>query len=274
MRAEQVLSSALLDILFENRNKGYGAYNLRKFYNNRLVKALAVMMLLAALMFLFIRMSVKENVQRVPVVPDIEITRVFELPPPAPVEPPKPKAVPTKPAAPVASYAYVDNINITKEEADVAPLVNNLEDVAIAAVTQAGIPGVVQKVQAPVVVEAPAKEGAPGSAFIPDPSVPRNSADIMPLYPGGMDALRKFLQKNLQNPEEIAPGEEVLVKIKFVVGYNGKLQGFEVVKDGGKAFNQEVVRVLRKMPEWIPGKSNGQNVAVYYTIPVRFMVTD
>ena len=69
MRAEQVLSSAMLDILFENRNKGYGAYNLRKFYNNRLVKALAGMMLLATLLFIFVRMSVKENVKLV--VPDV-----------------------------------------------------------------------------------------------------------------------------------------------------------------------------------------------------------
>ena len=155
-----------------------------------------------------------------------------------------------------------------------APLVKNLDDVAISTITQDGLEVGKQVVQAPVAI-GPASTGlAPVTAVVPDPSVPRNTADVMPAYPGGMDALRKFLQKNLQNPEDIAEGEEVLVKIKFVVGYDGKLQGFDVVKDGGRAFNQEVVRVLKKMPEWIPGKSNGQNVAVYYTIPVRFMVSD
>ena len=274
MKAEQVLSSALLDILFENRNKGYGAYNLRKFYNNRLVKALAGMVLLAALMFLFIRMSVKGNIKAAPVVPDVETTRVFELPPAAPVEPPKPKAPKTAPPVKTASYAYVEKINITKDEANVAPLVKNLNDVAIATITQDGLQKSVQVIQAPVALGTVSKDVGLLAATIPDPSIPRNTADIMPAYPGGMEALRKFLQKNLNNPEEVVPGEEVLVKIKFIVGYDGKLHGFNIEKDGGRAFNQEVIRVLRKMPEWIPGKSNGQNVAVYYTIPVRFMVTE
>ena len=59
-----------------------------------------------------------------------------------------------------------------------------------------------------------------------------------------------------------------------MVGFDGKLQGFETIEDGGAAFNKEVIRVLKKMPEWIPGKSNGENVAVYYTIPVKFVPSD
>jgi protein TonB len=66
-------------------------------------------------------------------------------------------------------------------------------------------------------------------------------------------------------------GEVVSVKMKFVVGYDGKLKGFETIQDGGEDFNKEVLRVLKKMPEWEPGKSNGQNVSVYYTIPVKFV---
>ena len=56
-----------------------------------------------------------------------------------------------------------------------------------------------------------------------------------------------------------------------MVGYDGVLKGFETVEDGGKAFNQEVIRVLKKMPTWIPGKTSGENVSVYYTIPVKFV---
>lgn len=69
-------------------------------------------------------------------------------------------------------------------------------------------------------------------------------------------------------------GEMVSVYIKFVVGYDGKLQKFNVVKDGGEVFNNEVIRVLKKMPQWIPGKSKGQNVSVYFTIPVKFVSAD
>ena len=98
--------------------------------------------------------------------------------------------------------------------------------------------------------------------------------DVLPAYPGGMDALIKFLERNLRTPEELANGETVNVRIKFVVGYNGKLQSFVTVLDGGDAYNKEVVRVLKKMPDWIPGKARGENVSVYYTIPVKFVTTD
>jgi protein TonB len=46
------------------------------------------------------------------------------------------------------------------------------------------------------------------------------------------------------------------------------------MEDGGYVFNNEVIRVLKKMREWIPGKSNGQNVSVYYTIPVKFAAAE
>jgi periplasmic protein TonB len=89
-----------------------------------------------------------------------------------------------------------------------------------------------------------------------------------------MEALRNFLQKNLQNPEDIEEGGMVSVKIKFVVGYDGTLKSFETVEDGGAAFNNEVIRVLKKMKPWNPGKTRGENVSVYYTIPVKFTTSE
>jgi protein TonB len=93
----------------------------------------------------------------------------------------------------------------------------------------------------------------------------------MPSYPGGMDALRKFLERNLENPRDMEEGEVANVKVKFVVGFNGELQSFVTVQDGGDEFNREVMRVLKKMPNWLPGKAKGQNVSVFYTIPVKFI---
>jgi periplasmic protein TonB len=65
----------------------------------------------------------------------------------------------------------------------------------------------------------------------------------------------------------------VSVKVKFIVGYDGQLKGFETIEDGGVAFNNEVIRVLKKMPNWIPGKISGENVSVFYTVPVKFMTS-
>ena len=101
-----------------------------------------------------------------------------------------------------------------------------------------------------------------------------DEVDVLPSYPGGMDALRKFLEKNLQTPTEMEADETVTVRVKFVVDYTGKLKSFVTVLDGGEAYNKEVVRVLRKMPDWVPGKTRGENVSVYYIIPVKFTAAD
>lgn len=92
----------------------------------------------------------------------------------------------------------------------------------------------------------------------------------MPQYPGGVKALLDFLKKNLHAPQDVEEGDEVLVKVKFVVDYNGKMESFNIIKSGGDEFDNEVIRVLKKMPLWIPGKSNGENVSVYYVVPVKF----
>ena len=89
-----------------------------------------------------------------------------------------------------------------------------------------------------------------------------DAVDVLPSYPGGMDALKKFLEKNLQTPGELENGETISVRVKFVVDYAGKLKSFETVLDGGEAYNKEVVRVLKKMPDWIPGKAKGEKVSV------------
>jgi protein TonB len=110
----------------------------------------------------------------------------------------------------------------------------------------------------------------PEAVKVVDKEIPRLTAELMPAFPGGMEALRKFLERNLRNPEDVEPGTVLAVKIRFIVGYDGKLKGFQIIEDGGEPFNNEVLRVLKKMPEWIPGKSDGEKVSVYYTIPVKF----
>ena len=82
-----------------------------------------------------------------------------------------------------------------------------------------------------------------------DKITPNDFAEVMPSYPGGIQALRKFLEKNLKNPQDLEEGQNIKVRIRFIVGYDGNLKGFETIQDGGTAFNNEVIRVLRKMPQ-------------------------
>lgn len=267
MNKELILKSELLDIIFENRNKSYGAYDLRKFYDNRLLKSVSIMVVTVMVLSAFTFIPGKKKA-----VIDTGIfeTTVVSLPPPKEKvkELEKPKDQPKPPEQ------RTDQFNkpvIVDAKTPVSPLVSLSDSAAIGSKTLTGKPGVL-----PVV--APTEIPGNGPLVIIEPVLPVvdktspiYNAELMPSYPGGLAALRKFLERNLQTPKDMEDGEEVDVRIRFVVGYDGKLQSFVTVKDGGEAYNNEVVRVLKKMPEWIPGKSNGENVSVYYTIPVKFL---
>jgi protein TonB len=131
-------------------------------------------------------------------------------------------------------------------------------------------------VHAPVAPAGPVGVAEVAAVVAPviDKIIPVDHPEVQPSYPGGIDALRKFLERNLVNPKEMEEGEMVSVNVSFVVGFDGKLQRFAVVKDGGDIFNREVIRVLKKMPDWVPGKSRGENVAVNFTIPIKFVPAD
>ena len=269
MRTEQILSADILDILFENRNKSYGAYNLRKYYGNRLTKALGLTFLSAGVVVFSFMLFKKEKVMR-PEIPEIFTSSVDVTPIPHKPEVPKPQPPLTKPDEKKASHLFVKNLVIS--QTDPTPLAKNLDSVAISGKTVAGLP------QDRPLVKDPEPVSGNGNGTLPEKKVdnltPMYRAEVMPAYPGGMEALRKFLQKNLQNPQDMEQGQTIAVKIKFVVGYDGELKSFETIEDGGAAFNNEVIRVLKKMPEWTPGKSNGENVSVYYTIPVKFTAAE
>jgi protein TonB len=97
---------------------------------------------------------------------------------------------------------------------------------------------------------------------------------LMPGFPGGTEALVRFLKQNLQTPEEsMESGSRVTVKARFEAQRDGSIGGIEILQSGGKDFDEEVVRVLNKMPIWAPGSQNGRNVAVYFTLPIVFEAT-
>jgi periplasmic protein TonB len=266
MKTELILKSDVLDIL-DNRNKAYGAYNLRKFYDNRLMKSLGIMMgvvvVLSAFTFIPKKKVVINEQGYIP-------TYGYIIPAERKKEVVKPKQ-PQTPKQKAPTQTWLKPVIVDSKE-PVKPLTTLSDSVVTASTTTLGEPG-----NHPPIIQ-PAGSGDGGSVVTPEPAKPAidintpiYSPEIMPSYPGGMEALRKFLQRNLTNPKEMEEGEEVSVKVKFVVDYNGNLKSFVTVQDGGGEFNKEVIRVLNKMPNWIPGKSNGQNVSVYYTIPVKFI---
>ena len=77
--------------------------------------------------------------------------------------------------------------------------------------------------------------------------------------------------KNLIQPDDLNAGEKIVVLASFIMGKNGHLEQVKIIKSGRTDLDQEVQRVINKMPVWKPGLQNGNAVAVYLNLPVTFM---
>jgi protein TonB len=95
--------------------------------------------------------------------------------------------------------------------------------------------------------------------------------EVMPEFPGGSGALLKWLNENMSYPPIAQEqGIQGRVSLRFVVRPDGSIDNVEVVKGLDPSCDKEAVRVVKKMPKWIPGKQNGNPVNVYFSLPVLF----
>lgn len=269
MNKDAILKSDLLDILFDNRNKAYGAYELRKFYPERMKISLAILFSAVALLCSFTFLKREKMIEPdYSFVNDLIIKQVqFDKNIPAPVK--QTHVVKAKYQAKLLSSILLVP---KKDSSDIIKDISRLE---------IGSTNIYDFTEDPLEVpNAPEKGNNNYMASAPPlpPEINNNqpyyNPDVQATFPGGEKALIRFLERNLQTPNGLENHEMIQVKIKFVVGFDGDLQSFTLVKDGGNEFNNEVIRVLKKMPKWNPGKKSGQNVPVYYTIPVKFTAVE
>ncbi len=275
MNKDLILKTDILDIIFEKRNKAYGAYDLRRFYPDRLKLALGLMLAAAAIFSAFALVPPKQNNEVVKVIIKDEprFTRVDETPgeKPKKQEIKKAETAKAEPKKILSSQRrFISKITI----ADRGVKTDSIK--TLLPIDNIGTKDIANNHPGPFLITPvktePAGDGKPGQAVSVDKSIPMDEdmVEVLPSYPGGMEALKKFLEKHLQTPTDMEPGETVSVRVKFVVDYAGKLKSFAPLADGGQAYNNEVIRVLKKMPDWVPGKAKGENVSVYYVIPVKF----
>ncbi len=262
MNSNTILQSNLLDIIFENRNKDYGAYTLRRDYNSRLLKSLFAMLFTTIVLAVWLSLH--------PVTPILNPGATIFFSDTLVVSTAKQSDKPRAAKAKMQSTAknnppvLVKNILADKKISD-EPVVSTHstgDAIGIFPFETAG-----DNINAGTVTEPKEIEVIKTSV---NKTEPRATADVMPQYPGGIKELIRYLKKNLVAPKDIDEGEEIDVKIKFVVSYDGSLAGFNIIQSGGNVFDDEVIRVIKKMPKWIPGKTQGENVSVYYVIPVKF----
>ena len=169
----------------------------------------------------------------------IEVTFREETPPPPAPEPPAPETV------------LSDVIEIKDNTEEVETVDFSAEDDASQRVV----------VQAPVA--APVEEEEEQQIFV--------VVEKMPEFPGGEEAMRRYLARNIRYPLIAQEnGIQGRVICQFVVNADGKIVDVQVVRGVEASLDAEAVRVIQSMPSWTPGKQGGKSVRVKYTLPIRF----
>lgn len=259
MTNKEILQADLLDILFEHRNKLYGAYALRKTYSHRLGIALGVAL---STVLLFILMSfIKKNGKGDIIRQHENIVKVTPLV--LPEEKPKePEPIKEKPKA-QADYQKI--IVVPDNEADTNIVKNDdLENKIIGNKTVKGDPP-------NDIVSKPESSGNGDGEKEPEKKEEPLGPSREPSFPGGSAAWLTFLQRYLQAPTDVEPGERIEVKVRFWIDVDGSVSRAEIIKSGGSAFDKEVLRVMKKMPKWEPALQAGRPIAVAYQQPVIFI---
>ncbi|TDD99156.1 energy transducer TonB [Flavobacterium cellulosilyticum] len=260
-----LLKNQWLEIVFEGRNKVYGAYELRKSITNRTFKAFIigaiifiVLVSIPNLMRLLPEKKVDNSLDKiittVKLPPKKEKPKDINLPPPPP---PPPKVDQVKFVKPVVAKAeeVVEEIVVIKE----------IKNKNIGKETIKGDPDAVLTVE-PV--------GKGPAAVIEEDNTVYNTAgiEVKPDFPGGMNEFNKFVARNYQAPDE--PGLKGKVYVTFVVEKDGSLTDIKILRDIGYGTGKEAVRVLNRCPKWTPGEQNGKKVRCTFSLPISIQSAD
>lgn len=272
MESNKILSSDILDIVFDGRNKEYGAYQLRKTYNKRLSIALittaSVCILLFAGYILANSLNKGEETKEM-VVQDVQLEEIKqeekrEEPPPPP--PPKPPDPPKVEMAKFTPPKIVKDEEVKEEEKP--PEVEKLEETKIGTVNQEGV-------KDEGIVAPPVEDAGKGVVEAPkkveeDWDKTFTKVEIESEYPGGAPAWMRYLNKTLRYPQEAIDNEvQGTVVIQFIVDKEGMVSEVEAIS-GPEELRSEAIRVIKKSGKWEPAVQNGRKVKSYKKQPIVF----
>jgi len=258
MTKQKVYTAPMDEIVFEHRNKTYGAYILRKLYNKHMTRALvlAIIILLAGLAYpLASSYYAQKRAKYIEKEANAEFMDMDkpkeEAPPPPPPPPPPPAALEQKVkfvAPVVTTEEVVEDVNIFNQD-ELAQTTNE------AVVVQEEV-AEVEKVE---VIEV--EESKPVFTIVEE----------MPTFPGGEAERVKFLRDNVVYPQQASEnGIQGTVYVAFVVDSKGNVTDVKIIRGIGGGCDEEALRVVKMMPQWHPGKQNGKSVRVYYNMPIFF----
>lgn len=281
MDANKILGADLIDLIFEGRNKSYGAYELRTGYNKRLRNSLLLTVAIGLLILLLsfissLDLGEKKGQVQIKEV-QLEEIKQDEQPEPPPPPPPKPPEPPKVEMAKFTPPKVVKDEEVKEDEKP--PEVEKLEDTKIGTVNQEGQKdeGIVAPPVESTVVEAPVQE---------DYDKVFQKVEIDAEFPGGVKGWTRYVTREIErNIDELQDdGRSGTVVVLFIVDREGAVSEVRALpcSEAGvgnclppnSKLAEIAVNAIRKGPKWKPAVQNGRNVKAYRRQPVTFQLAE
>lgn len=258
------------EIVFESRNKNYGAFDLRRSYEKHLLYAFMLTsgMFIASVLWIFMYYNNKPAIMDLADVPTVIDDFLWDVStPPLEEEAPsgqmpvdntksnlnKEDFTPQPVEKSIVPLAAIDSFPSSEGKGELNPTGNELGGNSMS-----GSSG-----------EIGTGSGS-GSSGVDENKV-LDIAEINPEFPGGIEKMYSFLGKNLKYPRLLKENRiQGTVFVSFVVTRNGAIGNVEILRSPHQDFDAEVERVLKLMPKWNPGKQGGNAVNVLYKMPIKF----
>ena len=240
------------EIIFENRNKIYGAYNLRKQYKSATSISILGAVIFSAILMIALTFTIEEGTASTGptnVILIMEDPIISDLLPPPEVKPPSDLTNLIKNLEPIVT----DDTTLVS---DYIPTTDEL----ISSINDGNVVDTVEYIE-------------PTDPVLPPDNTPRTIVEEMPEFPGGNSELLKFIGENLRYPADAQENNvQGRVTLKFVVNPNGSVDRIEVLRGVDPSLDNEAIRVIKSLPNFKPGKQGGVPVPVWFSIPVVFQL--
>jgi protein TonB len=268
MEPNKILSANILDLVFDGRNKEYGAYELRVTYPERVKKSLIVVFIIAAIAIASVALanSFKPHIEgrlisKEVTIQQIEPEKKVVVPPP---ETPKPEPPQTR------TVQFTTPVIVNQDDVEPPPTQDDIDKARIDLKSQEGLDD-------NQLTEV--KDLNEGKGII-DEKVKSDEPDIYPIVqiPASYNGdWVKFLTRNLNANTPVdngAPTGKYTIIIQFVVDKDGNLSDIVALTNYGYGMEQEAIRVLKKAKGWKPGIQNGHEVKSWHKQPITFVVEE
>lgn len=276
--SSNLYGSEWLAIVFNNRNKNYGAYELRSQSSAILVKSLfsvsAIFIALFVIPTIYAHYKPKEEVleTRIVEIADPQVIHEMKKEEPKKMEPVKAEPIKEK----VKTVNFSSNIKVVAQPKDdlQPPTTEELKNAVIGTVTQDGLAGQENAIPAVITTGGGGGGGTAPEGTIDNTVYNATGVEVYPEFPGGMAAWAKFIQRNLRYPSMALDANiQGKVYLSFVVEKDGSITDVNVLRGIGAGCDEEAMRVIKKSPKWKAGLQNNQTVRVRYTMPISYTLT-